>query len=129
MTSFPRMRQRDSLPKKWLVTSFSSEPLLLVRADPSFTWARAAEWKPPKVSRAKSKKTSPSSLQASSVSRFFLRQALSSEAPALAAAPATLDLAKGLVGHVNCRVLAVGPAPDHDITWTSTRPWQQNGQI
>ena len=82
MTSFPRMRQRDSLPKNWLVTSFSSEPLLFVRADPSFTWARAAEWKPPKVSRAKVKKRSPSCLQTSSVSPFFLRQALASGVPA-----------------------------------------------
>ena len=98
MMAFPRIRQRDNLPKNWLVTSFSSKPLLLARADPrSLTWARAPEWKPPKVSSAKGKKTSPSCLQASSVSRFFLRQALASEAPALAAAPATLDLAKGLV--------------------------------
>ena len=32
MMAFPRMRQRDSLPKNWLVTSFSSKPLLLARA-------------------------------------------------------------------------------------------------
>ena len=49
MMAFPRIRQRDNLPKNWLVTSFSSKPLLLARADPrSLTWARAPEWKPPK---------------------------------------------------------------------------------
>ena len=82
MMALPRMRQRESLPNNWLVTSFSSSPLLLARAVArSFTWPKASEWKPPKVSRANGKNTSPSCRQASSVSLFFLRQALSSEAP------------------------------------------------
>ena len=127
MMALPRMRQRESLPKNWLVTSFSSSPLLLARAVArSFTWAKAPEWKPRKVSRANGKNTSPSCRQASSVSLFFLRQALSSEAPAFAAAPATFDLAKGLVTVTS---IAVGPAPDQHITWTRARPWQRMSRL
>ena len=86
------MRVRDNLPKSWLVTSPSSDPLHLAKAAAScFTWLIAPEWRPPKVSIAKGKKINPSRLQASAVSLTFLWQAFAREAPATAAAPATFE--------------------------------------
>ena len=55
-----RMRARDNLPKSWLVTSLSLEPLHLAKAAAScFTCVTAPEWRPPKVSVAKGKNTRP----------------------------------------------------------------------
>ena len=51
--AFARIKVRDNLPKSWLVTSPSSVPLHLARADAScFTCAVAPEWSPPSVSSA-----------------------------------------------------------------------------
>ena len=89
--ALPRMRVRDNLPNSWLATSPSSDPLHLAKAAAScFTWLIAPECRPPKVSIAKGKKMNPSRLQASAVSLTFLWQAFAKEAPATAAAPATL---------------------------------------
>ena len=92
------IKVRDSLPKSWLVTSPSSDPLHLANATATcFTCAITPEWNPPNVSRANGKKTIPSRWQASAVSLTFLWQAFVREEPAWAAAPATLEGERGPV--------------------------------
>ena len=74
--AFPRIKLRDILPKSWLVTTLSSFPFFRARAEAIFlTWVTAPAWKPPSVSMAIGRKTSPSRRQASAVSLSFLWQA------------------------------------------------------
>ena len=102
--ALPRMRVRDNLPNSWLVTSPSSDPLHLAKAEAScLTWLTAPECRPPSVSIAKGKKTNPSRRHASAVSLTFRWQAFARAAPASAAAAATLDRERGLVT-VTCNV-------------------------
>ena len=116
--ALPRMRLSDSLPNSWLVASPSSEPLLLAKAEArSFTCATAPEWKPPSVSKANGRKTRPSRRQASAVSLVFLIQAFVREAPASAAAPATFELASGLV-----TVTSIAPSFPFDQRLITTSP-------
>ena len=71
--AFPLISVTERRLKSWLVGSLSSQPFFLARACPMrLTTPVATLWKPPRVSTARGKNTSPWVLQASAVSLIFL---------------------------------------------------------